>query len=273
MTNKDTKLLFLDIDDTLLTRDKKLTPGNEAAIREALRRGHKIIITTGRPLSAAMQTIRRLKLTGDGCYTIAYNGALIWDFGREQAIFRQTLPLDCVRHIFARAKEAGFHCQTYDETHVLSPADNEEVRFYSQKTGLPYRVVPELPDSLTEEPVKVLLIDLYDHARIAGFADSLADWAKGKTTFFFSNPYYLEYVKEGLSKGFAVQYLANYLGIPMENTIAAGDSENDISMIKAAHTGCAMANAIDACKEAAGYITENDCDHDGVAEIIRKFIL
>ena len=55
--------------------------------------------------------------------------------------------------------------------------------------------------------------------------------------------------------------------------MSAGDQENDISMIEAAGVGCAMANAVPACKEAADYITEADCDHDGLAEIIEKFIL
>ena len=273
MINKEKKILFLDIDDTLVTRDKKLTPENEQAIREALDLGHKIVISTGRPLAGAMRTINQLNLTEEGCYAITYNGAMIWDSYREKAVFRQTLPLEYVRYIFARAREAGIHCQTYDDSHILTAVDNEEVRSYSQKTLLPYRVDPGLPDSLTEEPVKVLLIDLYDHSRIAAFADSLAGWAKGKASVFFSNDYYLECVKEGLSKGFAVEFLANYLDIPMENTIAAGDSENDLSMLTTAHIGCAMANAIDICKEAADYITENDCDHSGVAEIIRKFIL
>ena len=63
------------------------------------------------------------------------------------------------------------------------------------------------------------------------------------------------------------------LQIPLANTVAAGDQENDISMIEAAAVGAAMKNATDAVKASADYITENDCNHSGVAEILRKFIL
>lgn len=76
-----------------------------------------------------------------------------------------------------------------------------------------------------------------------------------------------------LTKGSAVRFLCEYTGIPLCNTIAAGDAENDISMIRAAHIGCAMKNAEEEVKQAADYITENDNNHDGVAEIIHKFVL
>ncbi len=59
----------------------------------------------------------------------------------------------------------------------------------------------------------------------------------------------------------------------MENTIAAGDAENDISMIQAAAIGAAMANAEPAVKEAADYITKRTNNEDGVSEIIGKFML
>lgn len=267
------KILFLDIDDTLLNRKKELTKENEEAIGAALAAGHKIVISTGRPLAAAMATIRRLKLTGEGCYAITYNGGLIWDCFREEAIFKETLPMEDVRYLFARADEEGIHCQTYDRTHVVVRQADEEIESYSTKTGMPFREQPELPEGLEEAPIKVLMIDLHNHQKLADFAASLSPWAKGRVNVFFSNEWYLEMVKEGLSKGSAVRFLADHLGIPMENTIAAGDMENDIPMLEAAHIGCAMANAIDECKAAADYVTERDCDHSGVAEIIRRFLL
>ena len=99
------------------------------------------------------------------------------------------------------------------------------------------------------------------------------EWADGKVDRFFSSNEYLEHVAPGINKGAAVAFLCEYTGIPLCNTVAAGDAENDISMIKAAHVGCAMKNAEENVKKAADYITENDNNHDGVAEIICKFIL
>ena len=62
------------------------------------------------------------------------------------------------------------------------------------------------------------------------------------------------------------------LGIPIAETIAVGDQTNDLEMIRAAGLGVAMGNATEEVKAAADLITA-DCDHDGVAEIIEKYLL
>ena len=66
--------------------------------------------------------------------------------------------------------------------------------------------------------------------------------------------------------------MADFLDIPIENSFAAGDEQNDISMIKAAGTGIAMLNATDMVKDNADVITESDNDHDGLAPFIEKAI-
>ena len=63
------------------------------------------------------------------------------------------------------------------------------------------------------------------------------------------------------------------LGLSLPNTYAVGDAENDISMITAAGTGIAVANAADAVKQAADHITERDNNHDAIAELINNYIL
>ena len=101
----------------------------------------------------------------------------------------------------------------------------------------------------------------------------MEEWSKGRISIFFSNQLYLEHVATGVSKGAAIQWLCSHLNIPMEYTIAAGDAENDIPMLKTAQVGAAVANAAESVKAVADYITECDCNHDAVAEIIKKFIL
>ena len=76
-----------------------------------------------------------------------------------------------------------------------------------------------------------------------------------------------------LAKGFAVRWFCDYLGIPIENSVAAGDAQNDVEMLKAAHVGAVMCNAFPGIAEYGNYVTEHDNNHDGVAEIIHKFIL
>ena len=272
MANK-TRILFTDIDDTLLNAKKEITPEVDAAIRRALDAGHKIVLSTGRPLAGALPIVRRLHLDTDGCYAITFNGALIWDCGAGKPLYKNTITKEEAAYIFHKAKEAHFHVQTYDSENILTPADDKEVRFYAEKMHMTYKVMPDLPDSIPEDPAKVLMVSLDEHDRLEQFRQDISGWAKGRISVFFSNQWYLEFVREGISKGFAVRYIASHLGVPMENTVAAGDAENDIAMLKAAHIGCAMANATDEVKKAADYVTVRDCEHSGVAEIIDKFIL
>ena len=101
----------------------------------------------------------------------------------------------------------------------------------------------------------------------------MASWGDDVLDTFFSNDQYVEIVSKGLNKGNALLQMAEILGVDRENTISAGDAGNDLQMIEAAGLGCAMSNATDEIKAAAGYITERNNNECGVAEIIDRFIL
>ena len=79
-----------------------------------------------------------------------------------------------------------------------------------------------------------------------------------------------EITKAAFTKGTAVRYLGSYLGVSAENTIAIGDSENDLEMLRAAGVGIAMGNAADFVKEAADDVTES-VDEDGVYHAFVKY--
>ena len=90
---------------------------------------------------------------------------------------------------------------------------------------------------------------------------------------FFSCKEYIEIIPKTCGKGLALLRLAEILEIPVEDTIGVGDEANDLTMVEAAGLGVCMANGIPEVKAAADYITERDNNHDGVAEVIEKFVL
>ena len=273
-TAKNSKALFLDLDGTLLDDRKKISERNRLAIDRMLAMGHRVIITTGRPLVSARVQAKALGLTGSGCYLIAYNGGVLFDTEHEKVIYKQTIPLPLIRLVFDEANKRGLHIQTYDDDYVLAEprCDNEYLRYYSTNFGVPSRIIDSVR-SLTQEPVKMLMIDMEDPSRLESMRGWVAEHAGEQLDTFFSSEVFVEIISKGLNKGNALRQMAALLDIPLENTISAGDAGNDLPMIRAAHLGCAMANASDAVKAAAGYITEADNNHDGVAEIIEKFIL
>ena len=268
-----TKALFLDLDGTLLNDQKEITPGNRSAIEKALAAGHRVVITTGRPLVSAIEQARRLDLTGLGCYLIAFNGGIIYDLGAKKVIFEKNVPLELVQAVFEEATRRGLHIQTYDERQVLVEprCDDEAVRRYCSIILMTYSVVPSVA-ALTREPAKLLLIDFQNKAPLEDFQAWVLERYGDKLDSFFSCEQYLEVIPRGMSKGNALLQLAGLLGIPQKNTVAAGDAANDLSMIEAAGVGVAMYNGTEEVKAAADTITTRDNNHDGIAEVIEKYL-
>ena len=77
---------------------------------------------------------------------------------------------------------------------------------------------------------------------------------------------------KGVSKGESLKEIAKYYDIAMEDVIAFGDEDNDLSMIEAAGVGVVMANGSKAMLRAADYVTLSN-DEDGIADYLEKFVL
>lgn len=269
----NTKILFTDLDGTLLGDDHKASAANKEAIRRALAAGHKIVITTGRPIASAKLLARELSLTKEGCYVIASNGAVLYDAFQDKVLQETTFPLSFVRTLLDSAYEEGLHGHTYSHTHVLSERNTPEIRWYEQAIRVPALIVDDVTEYLSYDPVKMILINRKSRSRLEAFQQKMASWAQGKVESIFSSDSMLEYCPIGVSKGNAVKSLCKLLDIPISHSFAAGDAENDISMIQAAGTGCVMCNGSEATKAVADYITKRSNNEDGFAEIVEAFLL
>lgn len=268
------KILFLDLDGTLLNDRKEITAGNRRAIEQALARGHRAVITTGRPLKSAILQAEKLGMTGRGCYLIAFNGAIVYDCYRKEQLCHQALPVETVCRVFDEANRRGVHIQTYDERDVLveSRNDNDSVRRYCSLINMDFRVIGDVRQDLVQEPVKCLIIDYHDQRPVKAMQEWLLTHMKGEADCFFSCDQYLEVVPVGMSKGAALVSMCRTLGVSLVDAVAVGDAANDLSMIRAAGTGVAMANGTDEVKAAADYVTSRDNNHDGIAEVIERFL-
>ena len=269
------KILFLDLDGTLLNDHKEITEGNRRAINQALARGHRVVITTGRPLKSAILQAENLGMTGKGCYLIAFNGGILYDCFRQEQLSHQALSIETACQVVDEANRRGLHIQTYDDRDVLVEprCDTAVVRRYCGRILMEHRVVPSLPEALTKPTPKILAINLNQREPLIRLAETLNTELPDLIDCFFSSIDYLEIVPKGLNKGNAVRNMCRMLGIDLADTIAVGDEENDLTMIEAAGVGVAMANGIPAAKALADYVTTRDNNHDGIAEVVEKFML
>ena len=132
-------------------------------------------------------------------------------------------------------------------------------------------MIPSVHTDLTEEPVKVLIIEKQDLAGIRRLQKEMGIHFGDKVDTFFSNPTYMEVVPVGMNKGEAVKMLCQMMNVPIKNAVAVGDAANDISMIEMAGIGVAMANGTNEVKLVANYVTTCDNNHDGIAEVVDRF--
>lgn len=267
------RMLFMDLDGTLLNDAKQITQGNRDALNQTLERGHGVIITTGRPLKSAMAQAHKLEMDRPGCYLIAYNGAVIYDWAQQKQIFSRTLSYDAVFRVFDQANSMGLHVQTYDTWNVLVEprCDDPEVRRYCGLIGMEFAVIEDVKKDLKEEPVKCLVINYEEKTGLLKIQDWIRTNMAQEVNCFFSCDQFLEVVPKGMSKGEAVKMLCAMMEVSIEDAVAVGDAANDLSMIEAAGIGVAMANGTQDVKQVADYITQRDNNHDGIQEVVERF--
>ena len=266
------KLFFTDMDGTLLNDEKQIPARNKQAIQKILSKGHGFIICSGRSRASIAPFIEELGLNQKGCYAILYNGGSILDCYTGKFLYQNTIPLDYVRHIFKEARAFGLHCQTYEGDYVLTERDSPELQQYKWSSKMEVKIDPDLVWHLKEEPIKILTSSLSDRPHHEAYRAHMEAWAKGKISIFFSGPYYLEHVMEGVSKGAAIRALCDYLHLPLSCTVSIGDAENDISMLNTTFFSVCMKNGTEEAKKHSNYITSLDNNQGGVAEVLEKFI-
>lgn len=266
MNNK--KIFFSDLDGTLLTKEKIISEKTKKALDEFVAAGNHFAICTGRGLDNVQDVVKELGLDYPGMYLICYNGAQIYDCDAGKDLFRIGVPLELIPGIFETASEYGIHAHTYTTDSLISPDNGEEMQYYNRVIKRPVVVTDDIVSALPEVPCKVIAIELHDLDKLERFRNAVMEKYSDTVTTVYSNPNYLEIFMKEAGKGSAVVRLAKHLDIPVENTIAAGDEQNDISMIEAAGIGVAMKNAVDAAKSVANAVTEFDNDHDGLADIL-----
>ena len=266
------KLLITDLDGTLLTTDKHVTEYTVDFLRKFTDEGNILALCSGRDINSTTEVFEGFGTGIKGTYICAYNGGQIMKYDNKETVFKAGIDLETVSEIYALADLRDIHVQAYSDEFVISKKADECVAFYRRHISTPSLICEKPMKYLPDKPCKMLCIELNDHEKQLAFREELNSLFSDTLDIFFSSPVYLEIIPKGSGKGNAVKKLSEITGIPIENIIAAGDEENDLSMIKEAGTGIAMINAKDSVKAHADLITEFDNDHDGLAKTLIKLL-
>ena len=265
------KIVAIDLDGTLFDNKKNISEENKEAIKKAKELGVKIVVTTGRPLSGVMPTLKELGLTTNEDYAIIYNGAKVFNVGTNEVIFSSSMNGRDVKDLFNEAMnlKTHFHAFRMNEeliTHDKNPYTDIEASINHIEDHL--FDFTKLND--TDLFIKAMMVDSEENVtRVMNEVNP--DFAT-KYSMVRSSPIFLEFLNKSTDKGKALIALAKYLNIDITDTIAIGDQGNDLPMILVAGCGIAMENASEEVKSKANFVTL-DNESSGVAYAINKLIL
>jgi hypothetical protein len=274
------KLVALDLDGTLFDNESRISPANIKAIQEAVSRNVEIVISSGRPYNGL--PLEQIKDTGIR-YAITTNGSGIYEIPTGKCLYENSMEPSFVLPILRYLLTKDICIDAFINGDTVSPTSSLEIakKLSAPPSIIKYildtrRRIDDLPAFIEENQLNVMKITLNfykDENGILVDRDEVSEYLSknpGVTCVCggFNN---LEFTKAGVDKGTGLRALADLLSIPMECTMAIGDTENDLAIIKAAHLGIAMGNATDAVKAAADEITLSNVE-DGVAAALTKFI-
>lgn len=261
------KLIVTDIDNTLLNSEKELTPVTRDALIKAQQNGVKVVVASGRLPYGVRPYAQALDVSAYGGWYMGFNGGVIINSRGEMTV---------TGHLDSRYIEPVYDIlRPTNATVMVHKGDiiyadtkvNAYTHIESDVIGLPLNVVDDLPSIIDWELPKILISG--EPAELKEIEKRLISALGDEVDIYLSMPWFLEVMPKGVNKGMGLRRICEAEGIDLSETIAFGDSYNDIFMIRDAGMGVAMGNAEEEVKEAADMITD-DCDSDGIAKALKK---
>lgn len=261
------RLTAIDVDFTLIGSDLKIGEHPKSAVRAAISAGYTVTLASGRMFRATVPFAHEL---GIDAPLITYDGALVKTPRTHEVINHRPVPVERATEVLAYAQACGLHINAYIDDVLYVERYSEEALSYMSHARVDAVAVGNLVDFVTQPPTKLLVVA--SELEVERLLPELKTQFGAHLHVVRSMPRYIELTADGVSKGAGLSLLAQRLGVPREEVMAIGDSENDISMLEYAGVGVAVANAGSHVKETADYITEGESG-DGVAEAIARFVL
>lgn len=262
------KMIALDLDNTLLNSDKKISIANQETLKVLHEQGISVVLCTGRPINAVWPYVEQLALLGPNDYTITFNGGMVVKNDDQSVLNQKSLlkaDFDLI-HQFASDHQLPLDILDFKQVYELTDLVKST---YKEVLNSPLEFVPmdyaDLPDKEYSKAIMSEQVATLDQARTdlpAEITDSYQ--------IVRSQPKIMEFLPKNMSKACGLEILLHHLELDFENLMAFGDAENDQEMLKAAHIGVAMDNASDEIKAIADDVTLNH-DEDGVAVYLHHY--
>lgn len=267
----DKHLIVLDLDGTLLTDEKKISPKTKQTLHKAKEQGHEIMIATGRPYRASEMYYKELVLNTP---IVNFNGAFVHHpLDQNWETFHQPMEVGVAREIVQACHDFDFSFRNI----IAEVMDDVYFHYHDERLidvfnfGEPNVTTGDLRNYLTESPTSMLIHADEEHVteirkHLSSVHAEVIDHRR------WAAPWHvIEIVKSGLNKAVGIEKVASHLEIPQNRIIAFGDEDNDLEMLKYAGVGVAMGNAIEPLKSVADDITLSN-EEDGIAAFLNSHL-
>jgi Cof subfamily protein (haloacid dehalogenase superfamily) len=261
------RLVIADVDGTLVTQDKVLTPRAIEAVKHLREAGIAFSITSGRPPLGMKMLIAPLGLSEP---IAAFNGGVF--VHPDLSVMAQSfMPADTATKVIEAIGRHQLDCWVYtDRDWLLRDPDAPHVAREQWTVKFPPTVVPDFTSQL-ERVVKIVGVS-DDYAAVARCEVDVQRDCGNHVSAARSQPYYLDVTHPDANKGHVVEVLSQALSIPPEQIATIGDMPNDVLMFKKSGLSIAMGNASPEVQRTAGFVTASN-EEEGFAKAMEAFVL
>jgi Cof subfamily protein (haloacid dehalogenase superfamily) len=264
------KLLVLDLDGTLTNSKKKISARTKLALIKAQERGITIVLASGRPTYGIVPLAEELELAKYGGYILSFNGGTIINWKTKEVIHESVISSEKLPLLHKIAVQNDVEIISYHNENIISEtSDNEYIKYEAFLNKMIIKEVESFTDAVSFPVAKCLIVGKPE--TLKPLEDEMNGIFGNEMSIYRSEPFFLEIMPLNIDKAQSLQKLLLYTGHTREEMMACGDGYNDLSMIKFAGMGVAMANAQTTVKDASDYITLSNED-DGVAHVVELFL-
>lgn len=256
-------LLLSDLDGTLLSGTRVISPENLEALRYFMAEGGRFSVATGRSKPGMEHFLEYLPINAPA---VIYNGAVVYDFEAGRAVWQLPLGergLDLYHLVQTEFPGTGMETYEMDIAYALS--DNPISRRHFTNVKMPWKLVR--PEEVPQPWVDMLLLEQED--RLGKIKARLEECFPGKFFLQYSDKEFLEVLHPEANKGTAALALCEYLGISSENLYTVGDGRNDIQLLTCTKNAYAPANAEPEIKALCPRMLSHHNDH-AIAALIAE---
>ena len=255
-------LLCTDLDGTLLSSDHTVSDENRKSIEYFMSEGGKFTFCTGRVKNGARLVLDYIVPNAP---IVCFNGGVIYDFQNDKILYESELDksaADVIYYVAERIDDLGVEICTNDN--VYYPYNNYYTYEHAQIEHLP--MIMSTPEEIEEKWNKIIFMVKEEDVLKIKKIIAESEYAD-KFSYIQSYKNYYEILRKDSGKGDAMLRLAEILGIDKSYTIAIGDNENDLTLVKSAGIGVAVANSVPELLDIADIITVDNNSH-AVAAVI-----